>query len=145
MTAKRNCHLLSTLSHLLGAWLLVLLSAHCSVVTMDFSDDPNEDLADVIGDESGLAMEFESDRTWMMTYVDNEERLPRRNSKPLVRNRLVNSLANCLEESKYDKYVFPGQLRKYNKITLEKVSCRDVHNVDQLYDRLQTYSVLKKV
>ncbi len=46
----------------------------------DFMEEPNEDLAYVIGDEAGLAMEFESDEE-VDDDIDYEEWFLRRNRK----------------------------------------------------------------
>ena len=82
----------------------------------DYTDDPDEDVTDVIT-EAGLTMEFESEEE--DGDIDNEEWIPRRNRKALITNRLVNSLASCLDESKFDRHELPEQLQEY-KITVEK-------------------------
>lgn len=86
-------------------------------IATDFLEDPDEDLADVIGGEGGIAMDFEVESDEELDdSIDNEEWVPRRHRRTLVRNRLVHSLDSCLDESKYDDYVVPGELREYKSI-----------------------------
>ena len=86
-------------------------------IATDFLEDPDEDLADVIGGEGGIAMDFEVESDEELDdSIDSEEWVPRRHRRTLVRNRLVHSLDSCLDESKYDDYVVPGELREYKSI-----------------------------
>ncbi len=62
----------------------------------DFIGNPDDDLADVIGDNAGLVMKFESDEE-VDNYRDYEKWLLWRNTKTL-RNRLINKMISYLNE-----------------------------------------------
>ena len=84
----------------------------------EVAEDPDEDLADVVGAGGGIGMQFEpqSDEELDDT-INNDEWLPRRNRT--VRDRLVNSLDSCLDASRYEDHVLPIDLQEH-KVILEK-------------------------
>ena len=96
----------------------------------EYTEEPYEDfLAEVIGETEGRILEedrstvgqerdSETDDDFEEDIVD-EVWLPRRNKKPLLRNRIVNSLDNCLKKENYNEFTLPRQVTEY-KCILEK-------------------------
>ena len=77
----------------------------------DYTEEPYEDLAEVIGDAEVSSDDFAEERDTDDSGEDiiDEEWLPRRNRKPLVGDRIVNSLEICLDKDDYDEYILPHQ------------------------------------
>lgn len=89
--------------------------------SIDFTEDPDEDYAEVVGEEefgsdSGQERNSETDNSEDDTV---EEDSPSSNRKALIRDRMVHSLECCLNKVNYDEYILPHQPVEY-KGYLEK-------------------------